>query len=168
MTIRTLLRKRVSLVAALATAAIGATLSLSASPASAATTYWNFRNDATGKCITAGVSSGSSVWADTCTYGNSQDWSWVKTSYTDGFKLLKSRSSGKCLHYSFGLANSTMWQAPCDTNSPSEMFYYVGATHSLLSEADYWDVTMDPSSAKGVYVKALPAGGKYSYWTGSH
>ncbi|GAA5183095.1 hypothetical protein GCM10023322_21540 [Rugosimonospora acidiphila] len=163
MRLRTLLRNRLSMTAALAVVAMGA-LSLPAAPASAAPIYWSFRNTFTGKCLTAGVSNGRTgkAYVATCTYGASQEWDWVNG--VKGDEELRSKATGLCLDTDNKSATNTVWTSSCGLFSDGEYYSY---SHDLRSDLGT-HLRTDPHDASAVYAtRSKATDGAYFAWTGS-
>ncbi|GAA5178812.1 hypothetical protein GCM10023322_06870 [Rugosimonospora acidiphila] len=162
MEIRTLLRQRLRVTAALAAAAIGA-LSLPATPANAAAVYWNFRNAYTGNCLTAGVNNGGTgkAYVTTCTYGASQEWDFVGG--VKGEQQLKNKATGLCLDTDNKSSQNVVWTDSCSLKSDGEYFAY---SHNLYSYADTWLYT-STANPGAVYGTRDATTQPQFVWTGS-
>ncbi|WP_052849600.1 RICIN domain-containing protein [Streptomyces avicenniae] len=81
------------------------------STANAAPTYWTFKSQGNGKCLTA--SSSSSVWVASCSGATSQQWDWVGPG-VGAYHQLKNRATGQCLRTDGRTARNAVWTTVCD------------------------------------------------------
>jgi hypothetical protein len=111
-------RKRATLGAALAALFLAVAGTLSRASAATTATYWTFRSDYNGNCLT-GSATTSRVWTSPCDGGPSQQWDWVGTGRTyqnSTYHMLKNRHSGECLMTDFASDRNAVWQSACDGN----------------------------------------------------
>ncbi|WP_129842937.1 ricin-type beta-trefoil lectin domain protein [Streptomyces sp. RFCAC02] len=156
----TLRRGRLALAAAFAALLLCVTGTMTT--ASAATTYWTFKNHANGKCLTA--SSSNKVWVATCTGGTSQQWDFVGPNND----WLKNRATGRCMTTDMETHRNAVWTTTCSaTYSPARWQYY---SNSVFTYPYGDNLRTSPSGSSAVYsVDAWDdAPLEYSEWTGSH
>lgn len=97
-----------------------------ATPASAAVTYWKFKNIETQQCLTSGVKGGpddhptAKVFLRSCVVSDYQDWDWVGN---DLYKLLQNRKTKLCLmtdDKGGDDAKNGVWTSRCDGTKPGQ------------------------------------------------
>lgn len=126
MRLLTRIGRRLATFAVVGMLAATATTTLAA-PASAATTYWKFKNIETQQCLTGGSS--GVVYLRSCIVSNYQEWDWYGTGL---YKLLKNRGSELCLmtdDKGGDDAKNGVWTSRCDTtNNPGQRWAWYGNT----------------------------------------
>ncbi|GAA4630508.1 hypothetical protein GCM10023196_056140 [Actinoallomurus vinaceus] len=156
-------RRFAAAVAVTAAAVVGA--AVQTGPANAETVYWTFKNRQTGKCLTAGSS--DVVWATSCNGSSSQQWDWIASNYSGGWKLLKSRSTGLCLRTDAKTTKNATWQSACDRDATGELFFYYADLQELTTGNELY-LAMDSGSSGGVYTTSYFGDSGYAYWSGTH
>lgn len=162
--IATKILKRGGLALALSALTLATTATLS--PASAAPTYWEFKNTANGKCLT-GSATTTAVWVSTCNDGQQQQWDWVGS---NTYKLLKNRASGRCLTSDSKSLNNAVWtSSPCDSSVNGQLWWFSGNDTKIL--ADRWSdwLRTSPSGSDAVYATSETSTyADWAEWTGYH
>ncbi|MHC3471899.1 hypothetical protein ACYF6T_24820 [Streptomyces sp. 7R007] len=164
---RTTLRLTVPVgLAALTLVATGAL-----TPASAAT-YWTFRNDYEGTCLTASGTT-DSVWTAACDDSlASRNWYWSSDELTDingvAFHRLVSKVNGKCLTTDQKTATNVVWTSTCGGSSGQ---FWRGS--DSLTNYD-GDLLRSSSNGDAVYASPISVVNQYGIeperfiWWGAH
>jgi hypothetical protein len=110
------------------------------SPASAET-YWTFRNDYEGTCLTASTTTGN-VWGAACNDSlATRQWHWGNETYTDlqgkKYKRLVSRANGNCLTTDQKTLTNTVWTSRCGSG---EQFWKADADVDKIENADGYEL----------------------------
>jgi hypothetical protein len=122
---------RLAAVTAIGTLVAGAGLMF---PSSAqAATYWTFKNERFGTCLTAGDS--GSAYATLCQGWNRQQWDWVGDG-PGSYMQLKNRETGKCLVSDNKSDTNAVWMGTCSAVN-GQWWYYDAATKGIWNNLGF-------------------------------
>ncbi|SDM98875.1 Cytolethal distending toxin A/C domain-containing protein [Streptomyces sp. cf386] len=156
---------RLATVTALSTLAVGAGMIF---PSSAqAATYWTFKNERFGTCLTAGDS--GTAYATLCQGWNRQQWDWVGDG-PGNFMQLKNRETGKCLVTDNKSDVNAVWLGTCNAVN-GQWWYYAADTQGIFNNLGgpndgHLRTSNNPDAVYATDAGQEPA--SYYTWTGTH
>jgi hypothetical protein len=169
-------RKRSALGAGLAALFVAGSGALSATPASAAATYWTFKSAYNGECLN-GSATTAAVWTAPCNGGPSQQWDWIGAveNWNGRYQKLQNRHSGECLmsDSESGGGRNAVWQSNCNQNTTNLYWSFDGGNELSFPYVDN-SLRVAASSSDAVYCSSplWDAASDLPYlthvWRGSH